>query len=146
MDEKKHKIIDWLGSSHGLPLKNTICLLKVSDIETEAPPSLPLPANPYRSYNISCYVEQRVSRYAHYMEDVEQRSLSRQVQCIQDTGAGFINAAKTLKGPERRCIHCIYLTMLYFTLICSMPRAWHNRKVLAWWTERQQLHHNVPTP
>ena len=70
MDEKKHKIIDWLGSSHGLPLKNTTCLLKVSDIETEAPPSLPLPANPYRSYNISCYVEQRVSRYAHYMEDV----------------------------------------------------------------------------
>jgi len=39
MDEKKHKIMD----------KHTISLLKVSDIETEAPPSLPFPANPYRS-------------------------------------------------------------------------------------------------
>ena len=40
-DEKKHKIIDWLGSTHGLRLKNTMSLLKVSDIETEALPSLP---------------------------------------------------------------------------------------------------------
>ena len=79
--------------------------------------------------------------------DVEQRPLSRQVnQCIQDTGAGFINAANTLKGPERRCIHCIYLIVLYFTLICWMPRAWQNRKVIAWWAKRQQLHHNVQTP
>ena len=49
MDEKKHKIIDWLRSSHGLaPVKNTMSLLKVSDIETEALP-FPFPANPYRS-------------------------------------------------------------------------------------------------
>ena len=42
MDEDKHKIIDWLGSSHGLPpVNNTISLLKVSDIETEALPFLP---------------------------------------------------------------------------------------------------------
>jgi len=41
-DEKKHKIIDWLGSSHGLPpVNNTISLLKVSDIETAALLSLP---------------------------------------------------------------------------------------------------------
>ena len=38
----------------------------------------------------------------------EQQLPSKQVnQCIQDTGAGFINAAKTLKGPERHCICCI---------------------------------------
>jgi len=42
MDENKHRIIDWLGSSHGLPpVKNTISLLKVSDIETAALLSLP---------------------------------------------------------------------------------------------------------
>ena len=42
MDENKHRIIDWLGSSHGLPpVKNTISLLKVSDIETAALPFLP---------------------------------------------------------------------------------------------------------
>ena len=38
----------------------------------------------------------------------EEQLPSKQVnQCIQDTGAGFINAAKTLKGPERHCIRCI---------------------------------------
>ena len=38
----------------------------------------------------------------------EEQLPSKQVnQCIQDTGVGFINAAKTLKGPERHCIRCI---------------------------------------
>ena len=83
----------------------------------------------------------------HIRLDVGQRLPSKQVnQCIQDAGVGFINAAKTLKGPERHCIHCIYLIVLYFTLICWMPRAWQNRKVIAWWAKRQQLHHNVQTP
>ena len=39
-----------------------------------------------------------------------------------------------------------YLIILYFTLICSMPRAWQDRKAITSWAKRQQLHHNEPTP
>ena len=83
----------------------------------------------------------------HIRLDVGQRLPSKQVnQCIQNTGAGFINAAKSLKGPEGHCIHCIDLMILYFTLICSVPRALQDRKAIASWAKRQQIHHNEPTP
>ena len=39
-----------------------------------------------------------------------------------------------------------YLIILYFTLICSMPRAWQDSKVIASSAKRQQLHHNMSTP
>jgi len=58
---------------------------------------------------------------------------SKQVnQCIQDTGDGFINAAKTLKRPERHCIHCILdHTVFHFDMLDaeSMARQQSNRIV-----------------
>ena len=59
---------------------------------------------------------------------------SKSTNCIQDTGAGFINAAKTLKGPARHwCPPCILVdhTVFYFDMLDaeSMARQESTRMV-----------------